>query len=45
MVTVGTLDPSDWFFPQAALFFALIAGLTIFGIKTSTAQHLMPSRP
>jgi serine/threonine-protein kinase len=45
MVTVGTLDPSDWFFPQAALLVALIVGLTIFGIKTSSAQHLMPSRP
>ncbi len=45
MLTVATLDPSDWFFPQAALLIALIAGLTVFGIKTSTAQHLMPSRP
>ena len=45
MFTVGTLDPSDWFFPQAALLVALIAGLTVFGIKTSSAQHLMPSRP
>ena len=44
VVTVLTLDPSDWYFGPTAILMALIAALTVFGIKTSTDQKLLPSR-
>jgi predicted Ser/Thr protein kinase len=42
--TVVTLDPTDWYFPSTAIFVLIIAALTVFGIKTSTDQKLLPSR-
>jgi hypothetical protein len=42
--TVVTLDPTAWYFPPTAIFLALVAVLTVFGIKTSTDQKLLPSR-
>ena len=42
--TVVTLDPTAWYFPPTALFLLLVAALTLFGIKTSTDQKLLPSR-
>jgi len=42
--TVETLDPTVWYFPPTAIFLLLIAALTVFGIKTSTDQKLLPSR-
>ena len=41
--TVATLDPTDWYFASTAIFVLLIAALTVFGIKTSTDQKLLPS--
>jgi len=44
LLTVVTLDPTDWYFAPTAILIALIAMLTVFGIKTSTDQKLLPSR-
>ena len=44
LLTVVTLDPIDWYFAPTAIFLLLIAALTVFGIKTSTDQKLLPSR-
>ena len=44
LLTVVTLDPTDWYFAPTAILIALIAALTLFGIKTSTDQKLLPSR-
>jgi serine/threonine-protein kinase len=44
LLTVLTLDPSDWYFGPTVILIALIVGLTVFGIKTSTDQKLLPSR-
>jgi len=42
--TVVTLDPTAWYFPPTAIFLLLVAALTVFGIKTSIDQKLLPSR-
>jgi len=42
--TVVTLDPTAWYFPPTAIFLSVVAALTVFGIKTSTDQKLLPSR-
>jgi len=42
--TVVTLDPTAWYFGPTAILIALIVALTVFGIKTSTDQKLLPSR-
>ena len=44
LLTVITLDPTAWYFPPTAIFFLLVAALTVFGVKTSTGQKLVPSR-
>jgi len=44
LLTVVTLDPTDWYFAPTAIFMLVIAALTVFGIKTSTDQKLLPSR-
>ena len=45
LLTVITLDPTSWYFPPTAIFLLLVAGLTVFGIKTSTDRKLFLSRP
>jgi hypothetical protein len=44
LLTVITLDPTAWYFPPTAIFILLVAALTVFGVKTSTGQKLVPSR-
>ena len=44
LLTIVTLDPTDWYFAPTAIFTLVIAALTVFGIKTSTDQKLLPSR-
>ena len=44
LATIVTLDPTDWYFAPTAIFLFVIAALTVFGIKTSTDQKLLPSR-
>ena len=44
LLTVVTLDPTAWYFPPTAIFLLLVVALTVFGIKTSTDQRLLPSR-
>jgi len=44
LLTIVTLDPTAWYFPPTAIFALLIAALTVFGIKTSIDQKLLPFR-
>jgi serine/threonine-protein kinase len=44
LVTIVTLDPTDWYFAPTVILVVLIAVLTIFGIKTSTGLKLFTSR-
>ena len=44
LLTVVTLDPTDWYFAPTAIFLSLVAALTVFGIKTSIDQKLLPSQ-
>jgi serine/threonine-protein kinase len=44
LATIVTLDPTDWYFAPTAIFLFVAASLTVFGIKTSTDQELIPSR-
>ena len=43
LLTIFTVDPAEWFFAPTGLLVALIAALTIFGIRTSTDKKLLPS--
>jgi len=44
LATIVTLDPTDWYFPPTAIFLSVVAALTVFGIKTSIDQKLLPFR-
>ncbi len=44
LATIVTLDPTDWYFPPTAIFLFVVATLTVFGIKTSTDEKMLPSR-
>lgn len=44
LLTIFTLDPTDWYYAPTAIFLALIVAMTVFGIKTSTDRKLLPSR-
>jgi len=44
ILTIVTLDPTDWYFAPTAIFVMLVATLTVFGVKTSTDQKLFLPR-
>jgi hypothetical protein len=35
MFVIPTLDPTDWYFASTAIFVALVAGLTVFGVRVT----------